>query len=88
MTQFSFIGADVPRPDAPDKAAGKAMYIHDMTLPGMLYGKIKFSDHAHAKIKHIDTSRAEKLPGVRAVITGYNTPEIRIGFIKDNFDTK
>ena len=88
MTQFSFIGADVPRPDAPDKAAGKAMYIHDMTLPGMLYGKIKFSDHAHAGIKHIDTSRAEKLPGVRAVITGYNTPEIRIGFIKDNFALK
>ena len=88
MTQFSFIGADVPRPDAPDKAAGKAMYIHDVTLPGMLYGKIKFSDHAHARIKHIDTSRAEKLPGVRAVITGYNTPEIRIGFIKDNFALK
>ena len=64
------------------------MYIHDITLPGMLYGKIKFSDHAHARIKHIDTSRAEKLPGVRAVITGYNTPEIRIGFIKDNFALK
>jgi len=88
MTQFKFIGSEVPRPDAPDKAAGKAMYIHDMTRPGMLYGKIKFSDHAHARIKHIDTSRAEKLPGVRAVITGYNTPEIRIGFIKDNFALK
>ena len=88
MTQFSFIGADVPRPDAPDKAAGKAMYIHDMTCPGMLHGKIKFSDYAHATIKHIDTSRAEKLPGVRAVITAYNTPEIRIGFIKDNFALK
>ena len=88
MTQFKFIGSEVPRPDAPDKAAGKAMYIHDMTRPGMLYGKIKFSDRAHARIKHIDTSRAEKLPGVRAVITGYNTPEIRIGFIKDNFALK
>jgi xanthine dehydrogenase molybdenum-binding subunit len=54
----------------------------------MLYGKIKFSDYAHAKIKHIDTTRAEKLLGVRAVITGYNTPEIRIGFIKDNFALK
>ena len=88
MTQFNFIGTEVPRPDAPDKAAGKAMYIHDMTRPGMLYGKIKFSDRAHAVIKHIDTSRAEKLPGVRAVITAYNTPEIRIGFIKDNFALK
>ena len=54
----------------------------------MLYGKIKFSEHAHARIKHIDTSRAERLPGVRAVITGTNTPEIRIGFIKDNFALK
>ena len=88
MSQFSFIGSEVPRPDAPDKAAGKAMYIHDMTCPGMLYGKIKFSDRAHAVIKHIDTSKAEKLPGVRAVITGYNTPEIRIGFIRDNFVLK
>ncbi len=88
MTQFNYIGAEVPRPDAPDKAAGKAIYIHDLERPGMLYGKIKFSDYAHARIKHIDTSRAEKLPGVRAVITGYNTPEIRIGFIKDNFTLK
>ena len=88
MTEFSFIGTETPRPDAPDKAAGKALYIHDLTRPGMLYGKIKFSDYAHARIKNIDTSRAEKLPGVRAVITGYNTPEIRIGFIRDNFVLK
>jgi CO/xanthine dehydrogenase Mo-binding subunit len=50
MSQLSFIGSEVPRPDAPDKAAGKAMYIHDMTRPAMLYGKIKFSDRAHAVI--------------------------------------
>ncbi|GAB4144481.1 MAG: xanthine dehydrogenase molybdenum-binding subunit XdhA [Planctomycetota bacterium] len=54
----------------------------------MLFGKIKFSEHAHARIAHIDTSRAERLPGVRAVITGYDTPEIRIGFLKDNFALK
>ncbi len=88
MTQYSFIGTEVPRPDASDKAAGKALYIHDMVLPGMLYGKIKYSEYAHARIKHIDTSRAERLPGVRAVITGYNTPEIRIGFIRDNMPLK
>ena len=62
MTQFNYIGAEVARPDAPDKAAGKAIYIHDLERPGMLYGKIKFSDYAHARIKHIDTSRAEKPP--------------------------
>lgn len=85
---LKFVGTNAPRPDAPDKAAGKAIYIHDMVRPAMLYGKIKYSEHAHAKISHIDTSRAERLPGVRAVITGYNTPEIRIGFIKDNYVLK
>jgi CO/xanthine dehydrogenase Mo-binding subunit len=88
MTQYNYIGTEVPRPDAPNKAAGKALYIHDLTRPGMLYGKIKFSDYAHARITHIDTSKAERLPGVHAVITGYNTPEIRIGFIRDNFVLK
>ena len=88
MSELQFIGKNHSRPDGPDKAAGKALYIHDLVRPGMLYGKIKFSEYAHAAIKHIDTSRAEKLPGVRAVITAYNTPEIRIGFIKDNFALK
>jgi len=73
MTEYSYIGTEVPRPDAPDKTAGKALYIHDLVRPGMLYGKIKFSEYAHARIKHIDTSTAESLPGVPAVITGYNT---------------
>jgi len=88
MTQFDYIGTELPRPDAPDKAAGKAVYIHDFVRPGMLYGKIKYSRYAHARIKAIDTSRAERLPGVRAVITGYNTPQIPIGFIKDNVALK
>ncbi len=88
MAEYSYIGTEVPRPDAPDKAAGKALYIHDLVRPGMLYGKIKFSEYAHARIKHIDTSKAEKLPGVHAVITGHDTPEIRIGFIRDNFALK
>ncbi len=85
MTGFRFVGTEVPRPDAPEKVAGKAVYIHDLSRPNMLYGKIKYSDHAHAKILHIDTSRAERLPGVHAIITGYNSPEIRFGFIKDNY---
>ena len=54
----------------------------------MLYGKIKFSEYAHARIRHIDTSRAERLPGVRAIITGFNTPEVRFGFLRDNFALK
>jgi CO/xanthine dehydrogenase Mo-binding subunit len=88
MSDFRYIGKSMPRPDAPDKAAGRANYIHDLSRPGMLYGKIKFSDQAHARIKQIDTSKAERLPGVKAVITAYNTPEVRIGFIHDNFALK
>ncbi|HIC85699.1 MAG TPA: xanthine dehydrogenase family protein molybdopterin-binding subunit [Desulfobacterales bacterium] len=88
MSEFSFIGTEAPRPDAPEKVAGRALYIHDIKRPGMLYGKIKYSEFAHARIKQIDTSKAERLPGVRAVITAYNTPEIRIGFIRDNFALK
>lgn len=88
MTDFRYIGKEALRPEGPDKAAGKALYIHDLQRPGMLFGKIKYSDHAHARILKIDTSKAEKLPGVRAVITAYNTPELRIGFLRDNFALK
>jgi len=88
VTDFRVIGKRLSRPDSSDKAAGKAHYIHDLKRPGMLFGKIKFSEFAHARIKQIDTSKAEKLPGVKAVITAYNTPEIRIGFLRDNFVLK
>ncbi len=88
MTDFTHIGKKASRPDAPDKAAGKAYYIHDLERPGMLYGKIKFSDHPHARIKHIDTSKAQRLIGVRAVITAASTPEIRFGFLRDNLALK
>lgn len=88
MRDYFHIGKEISRPDGPDKAAGKAHYIHDLQRPGMLHGKIKFSDHAHARIKHIDTSKAENLPGVKAVITAHNTPEIRFGFLRDNLALK
>jgi len=88
MSGFRYIGKDTPRPDGGDKATGKAHYIQDLERPGMLFGKIKFSEHAHARIRHIDTSRAERLPGVRAVITGFNTPQVRIGFLRDNLALK
>ena len=84
MSAHNHIGKEIARPEAPDKAAGRAIYIHDFSRPGMLYGKIKFSDHVHARILNIDTSKAERLPGVKAVITAYNSPEVRIGFLRDN----
>lgn len=88
MSDFHYIGKKDTRPDAADKSAGKAIYIHDLKRPGLLHGKIKFSAFPHARIKTIDTSAAEHLPGVKAVITAYNTPEIRIGFLRDNFALK
>jgi xanthine dehydrogenase molybdenum-binding subunit len=85
MTQeFAFIGKRVPKLDAIDKVTGRAIYGHDMKLPRMLYGKILRSERAHARILNIDTSRAAKLSGVKAVITGYDIPDIRVGFAKDN----
>jgi xanthine dehydrogenase molybdenum-binding subunit len=84
MPEYRYIGHETPRPEGPDKAAGKAVYIHDLTRPGMLHGKVKFADVPHARIRAIDTSRAKRLPGVRAVITAYDTPEVRLGFLRDN----
>ena len=66
------VGRSPMRSDAPDKLTGAAIYVSDMTLPGMLYAQVKKSPHARAKIKRIDTSRAERLTGVRAVLTGHD----------------
>ncbi|MCK4378687.1 MAG: hypothetical protein KAW01_05060, partial [Deltaproteobacteria bacterium] len=63
MQPYNFIGKRIPKQDAPDKIMGRAAFINEITLPGMLYGKIKRSDHAHAIIKNIDISKAERLPG-------------------------
>jgi len=88
MTDFINVGKRIPKLDAEEKVTGKAIYIHDLKLPGMLYGKILYSPHPHAIIKSIDTSKAERLPGVKAVLTGYNTPSIKFGFYKDNTPLK
>lgn len=64
------VGKPLERTDALGKVLGKTVYGVDLRLPGMLYGKVLYSDYAHARIKNIDTSKAESLPGVKAVITG------------------
>jgi len=84
MNRFHTVGKRVPKLDAMDKATGRSQYIQDVKVPGMLYGKILYSKYPHAKIVRIDTSRAKKLPGVRAVLTGYDIPEIKLGVYKDN----
>ena len=84
MSATAVVGKAVPKVDGAEKVTGRTVYIHDLKIPGMLYGKIKYSDRVSARIVSIDTSEAEKVPGVKAVITAYNTPEIRFGFLKDN----
>lgn len=84
IQKFSTVGKRVPKLDAVDKATGRAQYIQDVKLPGMLYGKILYSKYPHARIVNIDTSRAEKLSGVRVVLTGEDIPNIRMGVYKDN----
>src|SRR3990172_3971004 len=68
--EYAVIGKPTPRIDAAVKVTGRASYAADLILPGMLWGKVLHSPHPHARILHIDTSRAERLPGVRAVVTG------------------
>ena len=83
MSEHLYVGKSIPRIIETDKVTGRAIYIDDLKRPGMLYGKILSSRYAHAKIKKIDKSKAEKLLGVRAVLTGYDIPDVRVGFIKD-----
>ena len=83
-TRFSTIGTNVSKIDAIDKVTGKAVYGHDLKVPGMLHGKILRSRYPHALIRRIDTSKAEKLPGVVSVITAKNTACLPIGFMKDH----
>jgi CO/xanthine dehydrogenase Mo-binding subunit len=73
---MKYIGKPQPIFDAKLKVTGTAIYADDLYFPNMLYGKILTSPVAHAKVKHIDTSEAEKLPGVRAVITYKDSPHV------------
>ena len=70
MEEYSVIGKRIPRIDGRVKVTGEARYAADFELPGMLWCKILRSPYAHAKILNVDTSRAERLPGVKAVCTG------------------
>src|ERR1044071_7696533 len=63
----SLIGKRISRVDGPQKVSGRARYSFDINRPGMLFGKIVRCPHAHAKIKSIDTSAAERIPGVKAI---------------------
>jgi CO/xanthine dehydrogenase Mo-binding subunit len=66
---FKYIGQRTVRPDGFDKVTGRANYAADFALPGMIWGRILRSPHAHARIKNIDTTKAEAMPGVLSVAT-------------------
>jgi 4-hydroxybenzoyl-CoA reductase subunit alpha len=79
MSDYTFIGKRMPRIDSRAKVMGKAKYTADLKFPGMLVGKVKRSPYAHARILSIDTSKAENLPGVQAVVTGKDTEGVKWG---------
>ncbi len=74
MGDYKYIGKSVPRIDAAEKATGHIKYMSDLSFPDMLWGKIVRSKYPHAKIKNIDTSKAEQLPGVVTVVTWKDVP--------------
>jgi CO/xanthine dehydrogenase Mo-binding subunit len=79
MAKQTVLGGYLPRDDAEIKATGQAIYITDLKRPGMVFGKILFSDRPHARIINIDASEALALPGVEAVVTGDDAPDILYG---------
>ena len=93
---YKVIGTRPIRHDGVDKVTGRAVYGGDTRLPGLLYGQVLRSPHAHARIKSIDTSKAAALPGVKAIITGKDFPDAgdqivdlgegpaRLKYIRDN----
>ena len=81
MNEYSLIGKRLPRIDAKEKVTGKALYTDDISMSGMLCGMILRSPLAHARIVRIDTKKAMRLPGVKAIVTGEDTAKVRYGVI-------
>ena len=77
--ELSVVGRDWARLDGVDKVSGRSIFAEDVRLPGMLFGKIVRSPHAYARIISVDTSAAEALPGVKAVVTNEDAKGIVIG---------
>src|SRR3989475_8135669 len=74
MPTSPIIGKPTARVDAAEKTTGAGKYTDDLSVPGMLVGKILHSPYPHARIKRINTTRAEKLEGVVAVAIGQDAP--------------
>jgi len=86
--ELSVVGKNWSRLDGVDKVSGRSIFTDDVRLPGMLYGKIVRSPHPSARIVSVDTSAAEALPGVKAVITAADAQGILIGMNQPLLPTK
>jgi len=84
--KHSYVGKSLQRTDVLDKVTGRGKFAGDLKFSNMLYGKLIRSTHAHARILNIDTSEAEKLPGVKAIITAKDVPSIKFGLSPARYD--
>lgn len=83
--ELSVVGHPMGRVEGPDKVGGKTLYAADVRLPGIVWGKCLRSPLAHARILRVDTTKAKKLEGVLAVLTGDDLPPLRVGLsLQDN----
>ena len=85
MEELLTIGKSIKKVDAFEKVTGQAQFTTDIKLPRMIHAKILRSPHAHARIVNIDTSKAEKLTGVRAVVTGKDAPDEKLYALRDRY---
>jgi CO/xanthine dehydrogenase Mo-binding subunit len=81
VQQFKWVGTRPVRPDGVPKVTGTAQYGSDMTMPGMLVGRVLRSPHAHARIRSLDIAKAAVLPGVKAVVTSADFPEQKFEYV-------
>ncbi|MBA4392007.1 MAG: 4-hydroxybenzoyl-CoA reductase [Desulfobacca sp.] len=86
MSTYNVINSRAPRLDAPDKATGRAVYTDDLSFSNLLYGALVQSPLAHGRIKHIDISKAQRLPGVKAVVTAKDLDIIPYGVSPARYD--
>jgi len=85
---FRVIGKDTPKRDGVEKVTGHTQFLHDLTLPRLAHGAILRTQYPHARVLRIDTSSAEALPGVVAVITADRVEQHPVGFAKDHLGLK
>lgn len=79
MTEFEIVGKKIAGVYSSSKVLGELHYVDDFNISGMLYGKILRSPFPHARILHLDASRAKALAGVKALITGEDIPKVKFG---------